>query len=446
METYPYQTDIELSRLRLDLRNPRVASDPDSQREAFEAVATEQKVKLLNLARHIAHNGLSPVQRFIVIPDEDNFVVLDANRRLAAIKALEAPDLMQGFLSEMQLSHLRTLASNFDPPGDVPCVVFAKREDADVWVELLHGGQQDGVGHIEWSAQQAARHRGRRGVANLPHMQVLDFVLREGSISEESRKRSDEGTYPVSTLERALTTPYLRDRLGIEIEKDGKVVTKFPKPEVLKGLTKLVDEIGTGKVKVGTVMSKEDRARYADSLRTADLPDPVTRATVAAPLHDAPSSAQGTARPRGQRSPSARPKMVAAAFSANINVPRIEAIFGELKRHLLLRDSPNAIAVLYRVFFELSVDAYISREPSLAKAASKKLYQKVEAILDHLEAVGTVKKRDMQQVRRAVQDPPTLNVTTNLNAFVHNPNIFPTPVELRGVWDSCEPFIKLLWP
>src|SRR5664280_1862440 len=138
MATFPYAADIEVPRLRLDLRNPRLPGRPDSQREAFEAVAAEQRAKLLGLARHIARHGLSPAQRFIVIPDdESSFIVLDANRRLAALKALENPELMQGFLKDAEMAQLRTIAANYEAPDDVPCVVFKKREDADVWVELL---------------------------------------------------------------------------------------------------------------------------------------------------------------------------------------------------------------------------------------------------------------------------------------------------------------------
>jgi len=346
------------------------------------------------------------------------------------------------------MRELRTLASRYEAPSEVPCVVFARREDADVWIELLHLGQQEGAGLVDWTAQQGQRHRVLRGAASPPHMQVLDFVLGETTaISAETRKRAQTGKYPVSTLERALTSPYLRERMGIDID-NGRVVTKFPKGEVLKALTKIVDEIGTSKVKVSDFMSKEDRARYADGLASADLPDEKTRGTTAAPLQDAPAQAGGTKRSTNRKaSNSARLKMVPSDFSANIQgPPRIEAILRELKSHLKLNDAPNAVAVLYRVFFELSVDDFIGREAALSKYKGMKLYQKVDGVLAYMEANGIVKKRDMQQVRHAVQDPPTNNLTTNLNAFVHNPHMIPSPAELRAVWDSCAPFIQLLWP
>jgi hypothetical protein len=446
LATYPYSADIEVPRLRLDLRNPRVAGQPDSQKEAFEEVADEQKAKLLGLARHIAKNGLSPAQRFIVIPDDENsFIVLDANRRLAALKALEHPELMQGFLTDAQMAQLRTIAADYDAPDDVPCVVFRKREDADVWVELLHEGQGDGYGLVEWTAQQKARHRARHGAGKAPHMQILEFVVRDGHVSPETISREKKGTYPVSTLERALTTPHVRQQLGIEIV-DGQVLTSYPKPEVLKGLSKIVDEIGTGTVKVADFMSKEDRAAYVDRFRDEELPDPKTRSEATTPLDEAPERVAG-ARTRGKdRSHSAaRTKMIPAEFSVSIPANRINDIYLELKRKLKLSDTPNAAAVLLRVFVELSVDDYIRRNTVPVPYRDKSLQNKITAVADYMRTNNVMTEKELLPVREAVKDPSNLTLTTNLNAFVHNPDMTPGPAELKAIWDRLARFIEVLW-
>ena len=129
----------------------------------------------------------------------------------------EQPDLVQGQFNETEMKLLKQLADTYEPPEDVPCVVFSKREDADVWVELLHEGESDGAGLVAWSAQQKSRHRARSGTKAV-HLQVLEFVRNGGSLSPDTVKRYDRGTYPVSTLERALTTPHVRQKLGIELE------------------------------------------------------------------------------------------------------------------------------------------------------------------------------------------------------------------------------------
>ncbi len=445
MYSYPYSADVELPRLRLDLHNPRVPGRPDSQREAFEEVAAEQKGKLLGLARHIRRHGLSPAQRFIVIPDDDNFfIVLDANRRLAALKALEQPDLMQGFLTDAQMVQLRALASDYDAPDDVPCVVYARREDADVWVELLHEGQGDGYGLVEWTAQQKARHRARGG-SKAPHMQVLEFVIKEGDVSAHTIERNRHGTYPVSTLERALTTPHVRTQLGIEIV-DGKVMTNFPKPEVLKGLSKIVDEIGTGKVKVAQFMSKEDRAAYVNRFNDDELPDATTRTDATAPLEEAPEKAVGKKQAtKDRRHSNARTKMIPAEFSVSIPVERINHIYLELKRKLNVNDVPNAASVLLRVFVELSVDDYIGRNTVPVPFKDKNLRNKVTAVADYMESNTVLSRDDLLPVREAVKSADNITLATNLNAFVHNPRMTISGNDLKAIWDRLGHFVQALW-
>jgi len=448
MTTYPYTADIEVAKLRLDLRNPRLPDEPDSQREAFEQMADVQGGKFLALCKHIAHHGLSPTQRFIVIPDDDNqFIVLDANRRLTALRALEQPDLVQAQLTEAEMKQLKQLADSFEPSEDVPCVVFARREDADVWVELLHEGESDGAGLVAWSAQQKTRHRARSGTKAV-HLQVLEFVRNEGAPSPETVRRYDRGTYPVSTLERALTTPHVRQQLGIELA-DGQVQTRFPKSEVLKGLTKLVDEIGSGTVKVAQFMTVADRVAYVDRFKDEQLPDPRSRADTAAPLNQAPEKppekqATGKGRDKDKQHSTARSKLIPAEFTISIGTPRLNDIYVELKRKLRVDEVPNAAGILLRVFLELSVDEFIERNDVMLPK-DKTLANKVAAVADYMEAQGIMTNKQALPVREAVKSDDRLTLATNLNALVHNRDMTVSGNDLKAIWTRLAPFVEKLW-
>lgn len=444
MVALPVSEDIEVPKLRFDLHNPRFPGRPDSQREAFEEMARDQKTKLLGLAKHIARYGLSPAQKFMVIPDDGNsYIVLDANRRLAALKALEQPELMHEFLNDSQLAQLRTLAAEYDPPEDVPCVVFTRREDAATWIELMHEGQGDGFGLVEWTAQQKARHRARDGSKD-PHMQVLEFVIKEGKVSPTTAERSRKGQYPVSTLERALTTPQVREKLGIEIVA-GRVMTQYPKSEVLKGLTKLVDEIGSGKVKVAAFMKKEDRTAYVNRLKDTETPDPATRADAPTSLEEAPERVLRK-RTVGEQKPSgARTKLIPRDYSVNISVSRINDIYHELKGKLNLADVPNATAVLLRVFIELSIDSCIDRNSIPVSFKEKTFQNRMTAVCDWMEATKVLTPKQLIPVRKTLKDPYNVTLPTNLNAYVHNQDMTPTATDLKAIWDGVAVFVQKLW-
>jgi hypothetical protein len=437
--------DIEVSQLRLDVRNPRLPVEPDSQRDAIGEMSEVQGPKLLSMCRHISQHGLNPAQRFVVIPDDVNqYNVMDGNRRFTALRALENPDLVAGRLSENELGQLKQLAAAYSPIRDVPCVVFSSREEAAVWIELLHEGESEGAGSVPWSAQQKARYRARIG-AKPAHLQVLDFVQNEGQLSTKAIEQINRGRYPVSTLDRALTTPEVRKQLGIEIE-DGEVVTRYPKSEVLKGLTKLVDEIGTGEVKVGKIMSAADRIAYIESFKDAERPDATFQGEEAAPLTEAPEKPKPTTAAGKDRKPStARQKLIPTTFSADIPVARINDIFHELKRKLRVDEVPNAAGVLLRVFFELSIDDYMERTGITLDQKRETLAKKVDAVLTHMEANDIMTKHARLAVREVMQDPTKATLTSNLNALVHDRQMSVTGNDLKGIWTRLEPFFQTLW-
>ena len=447
MVTYPYNADIEVSKLRLDLKNPRLSHEPDSQLDAFEDMADVQGAKLLPICRHIATYGLSPATRFIAIPDDrDQFIVLDANRRLTALRALEHPNLVKGHLPEAEMKQLRTLSASFSPPDDVPCVVFEKREDAAVWIELLHDGESEGAGLVGWSAQQKARYRARSG-GKAPHLQVLDFTRAVGatSLSPKTTRRIDRGSFPLSTLERALSTPAVREALGIELS-EGQVTTQYPKGEVIKGLIKLVDDIGSGAIKVGDLMKATDRVAYVDGFKDSELPDAKTKGDTSAVLGDAPEKTRGKAG-RDKRASGSRTKLIPAEFTLSITRPRLHDIYLELKRKLRVDEVPNAAGVLLRVFLELSVDEFIEKNSVTmpGKDPMPRLDKKVLAVADYMEEQGLMSGKQVLLIREAMKSDDKLTLATNLNQLVHNRDMVVAGSDLKALWTRLGLFFEKLW-
>ena len=443
MPDFPYSTDIEVPLLRLDTKNPRVANSPDSQVQALERMADAQGDKLIALIAHIVtHNGFNPAHSFLVIRDDDDqFIVLDGNRRLTALKALEQPELVEGALGPTRTKRLKELKSAYTPINDVPCVVFETREQADPWIELIHEGEQGGAGSVSWSAQQKTRHYERKGTKPY-HMQVLDFIMSEGDVGEKATRRFERGTYPVSTLERTLSTPELRYKLGIEFE-DSQVTTKFPLKQILPGLTRVVDEIGSGEVKVAKVMTKNDRMNYIESFDGSELPDATLKSDVALPIEEAPEGDdqdggnKGSDRNHSRR----RQKMIPADFKISIDVSRINDIYHELKRQLKLNEVPNAAGVLLRVFLELSLDEYIERNSVKIKFRNKNLENKLKAVADYMEDKHILTEKQLIPVRDAVEG----KIITTLNQLVHNRDMVLSSSDLKALWDRLQVFFGKLW-
>jgi len=113
---------IPVAALLFDEENPRLASPNGGQRETLRALATIQGPKLRVLAQDILTYGLDPSELTIVMGVEnatERFVVLDGNRRLAALRALENPDSIADAVPMTVLSAIRRLSRQYqDAPLD----------------------------------------------------------------------------------------------------------------------------------------------------------------------------------------------------------------------------------------------------------------------------------------------------------------------------------------
>ncbi|WP_121062189.1 hypothetical protein [Chachezhania antarctica] len=85
--------DVEL--LEFDQDNPRFTPDKRPEDGSDEAIITllDRSSDLGELVQSIAFNGYIDIEPMIVYANEDGLVVLEGNRRLAAVKVLRSPEL-----------------------------------------------------------------------------------------------------------------------------------------------------------------------------------------------------------------------------------------------------------------------------------------------------------------------------------------------------------------
>ena len=141
--------NIAVEDLDLDLFNPRHGQLPD-QDTALHALVVDQGPKLTRLALDIHEIGLNPAYRLIVYETEDNrYTVLDGNRRLAALRILANPALVPS--GSLSATFENRISEPGKAPASIPCTVLNSREDARVWLERTHIGEQEGIGLVSWS-------------------------------------------------------------------------------------------------------------------------------------------------------------------------------------------------------------------------------------------------------------------------------------------------------
>jgi len=439
-----YIDSVPVAALLLDPENPRLPVPNMGQREVIQEIAKPPLMdrKLVVLARDIARNGLNLADLPIIMPfkeDPKRYVTLEGNRRLAALRALENPTILEGILNERMIRELRELSQGYQnaPVDTVECVVVKDRQEARHWVELRHAGQSQGAGIVPWNAQDTARFRARTGVL-APHVRVLDFLEEHGYLTAAQRR-----AVWASSFGRLLGTPEVRAKLGIDI-RSKRVLALGPEKAVGRALAYVAKDLASGKIKTEDIYTREKRLRYAES-----LPESVVVKSLAKPQDAAElgSETAGAKRPRPARTakrPRQRQTLIPRDCVLNVNNVRVGDIEQELRR-LKLADFPNAISVLFRVFIELSADAYIERR-ALHVPDKAKLGAKLNEVVKDLVSRKKLTDAQARPVRRACQKDSFLAPSVTLmHQWVHNKHVFPAAGDLRAHWNSLQPFVMAMW-
>jgi HPt (histidine-containing phosphotransfer) domain-containing protein len=423
-------------------------------------MVTDQGAKLVNLARDIVEIGLSRADRFIVMRASgtgEDFLVLDGNRRVVALKLLNEPDLASGLLGSTNLQRLRSLAKQFEdsPITQVRAEVYASQEEAVPWIERRHRTEMDGVGLVNWGALEKQRFSARHGVRS-PALQILDFVVEHGQLSEDALSKLNR--LATTNLDRLIADPDVRQQLGID--KDGlRISTKLPNEEVVRGLQRIVEDLVYKRINVTDIEHKEDRVDYLRKFAESELPDSNKATLEPHLLGEQAGTASGTSGTAvagstptqgGQRTGRRKPRVgvIPRACNLNIDNERISNIYSELKR-LKVDDYPNAAAVLLRVFIELSVGAYIQRNNIIQNEHERrntKLRHQLIKVSDYMKNNNLMTDQELLPVRRAASDQHLLAASINtLHGYVHNEHFSPIPSELKTAWDNLQPFMEEIW-
>lgn len=471
----PEIININIANILLDIDNFRLGSWPNQQ-EVIRTLIDDQKEKLINLAEHIAENGLSPLENIGIMkcPEGDDYYVIEGNRRVLSIKILNDPQILIGTALEDQIPKIqeikqRTSCSQID---GIECVVFASQEDASRWMENKHSGEDEGRGTVQWNAVAKARMKEKFGQTgdNSEANDILTFMQNNGVTISQN--------YPITNLTRLIKTVDVKNKLGLQREHPIRAIC--PPEYLLNVMRRIVPDLECSGA-VNRIRLRADRMQYIEDLELREF-EPVdpwvikdnnpsksannesqteqkedyekSNDTDAAWVGQS-SSGNSSSRKRddrtrraGERSvPSsyARKKLIPSSFILKIvNKPKINDIYKELKG-LDNSDFPYACAVLFRVFIELSIDYYIEAK-GLKTSVDEKLVRKLLSVRDHMITNNVMTERDLQPIDSMISNPNLPFSTRSFNGYVHNQNgILITHEILNQSWDTISVFIKKIW-
>ncbi len=456
--------DIPVAKLVLDPGNPRHPFQ-ESQREIYQWMTQGRGRigdKLANLAKSIVAQGLNPAERLMVTADSkkpDEYIALEGNRRLAAVKFLNDPS--KAPTKEWQERFKKLQGPDFASIKKLRCTVFDSPEEAYPFLELKHLGQAGGAGVVPWDTEQKARHALRVKQQSRHHkaIDVVDYVKSHGQ-DGEARRHATSGV-PITTLDRVLNDPDFRQFLGLGLSGGGQIAFSVPAEEALPRIERVVKDLGSRAVKVGAVMNKKKREGYMHRIAKSQPIDYTKTLKTEVPLREAmglPVSAVKKGKGgSAYQDPRKRRTVVLPGSLIPIDAKRFNRarrVFEELRR-LPLRDKErapeyaNAAILLVRLFIEMSINIYIAekslKHPSPTGWKDISLEHRMRAVLGDLTSNSRLDHAAARVITKVLGTTAKLAHPNSLNDYAHNDLQVPHPADIIDIWDTYNTFLQALW-
>lgn len=463
---------LSVASLHLDPKNPRLggALESSAPREVIQYLFDNEKA--YDLAHSIAARGYFPTEPLLVVKENGNFIVIEGNRRLAALKALNNPELLEGnFQRKVERLARRNSGSI---TNKVPVVVAPTRRSAD----RLVAGRHIGTPVTAWSKENRAYFildklaNGYTGddikdelgfsdtdIQGARQTQAISNIIKGLDLPDDIKTIVEKPRNKLfTTVERVVDSTAGKKFLHLKKDFEHGIIGSTTAKEVERGFTKLVTDLASRKISSRSLNTNEDINSYFDSWASDELPKkkrgkfiPEDTANTGAKVP--PTRPSVTSRrvkiPTRKSSTTVLPKNLRISYGND----RMKDLHKEMSR-LDREKFPNSGAVLMRVFFELSALHYLERSGELQKVKSElekkgklsrhgspTLHQLAKSIINIAKA--QLSRHEASMVEKAVTPNASAPFSiSELHSFIHSPD-FPVARDIEQFWVRTEALFRV---
>lgn len=448
---------IEIENLMVNPKNYRFlrGEEVKTEKEAINKILEKEADRnfILNLARHLTHNGINPTKKIIVVPfGKQKYKILDGNRRITSIKILEKPNLISNDYQKFKSKILKLNAIGNDLPREVDCSVFDNEEEAQIWVKLEHTGQNKGVGTIRWDSKQIQNFNQNFNEGYTLGMQVHNILEESPFVSKEVKNKLKK--LKITNLDRLIQNSEVKRVFGIKVK--GKNILEIQNKEIIHKIVKIVESLIDNNVKVSKIYNKEQQIDYVNKILNNDFRKTSKEEIVVEDKKlDEGNSQENqivSSDKKFKRDVSIlkeRKTLIPKECKLKINNNKVKKIYQELQQ-LELKKFIQVSSISFRVFVELTMNCYMENHKLIGNSLSatkcgKDFKQKVFIVAGHLQNNKKIDQSISQGIKNAVNENNGPLSTDTLHAYLHNNKFSPIYETLITMWDNIEDFIKVVW-
>lgn len=281
---YPIE-HVAVGSLHLDVSNYRFAADQPSEMAALNYLWAEERVA--EVAELILRDGYVDIEQPLVVNENERAIVLEGNRRVSALMALNDPSLAPAHQADIERMLRRFALEAENLPQSIRVLVLPNRAAAAPILARLHIG----VSKKRWDLDEQAKFVIAQlgdGVtveqlsADLPGIESVPRVVRMGRVREslrstnftdESLARYARGSrLKMSAFEYAYRQSAIQELIGLKFDGQAQVVSWVDTPAQLFALERLLRGFENGELNTRRGL-KPDTAEFEqllDDMRGAE--------------------------------------------------------------------------------------------------------------------------------------------------------------------------------
>lgn len=469
--------EVPVTKLRLDPDNPRLATSVKRPTQAELIAELLRHEDVMTLVKDISKLGYFPNELLVAVKEQSSIIVIEGNRRLAALKLLLNPDLAPAD----EIKKVRAHADRNHHRVEKATVLIAPSRAAAV---ALIVARHKGESVKKWTTAMQARYLRSRAdeglsiddiaeetgidrpevVSFLRYSKLYDVVRSLALPAEVQSIVSDPRTFNFTTLTRVMDYVSVQSFLGIKHdEKFGFVVTGNG-DRFQQMLGRIVSDVATGDITSRTHNTGADVAAY---LRTIERTYVKEKRPASKEGKDKSKPADEFVDPARLNTPAPKPRkrttkpnapvdfLIPKGFRVDIEDIRINELVTELKS-LRLSTHKNAVAITFRSLLDMAVTKYMGDQGHLKTVIenfNKKQKQPkpsdwlptLNQLLVYLDGAKDIPlgPEGRKALKKFTTDTTHSLTLDSLNWFTHVRYIPPTAEQLRSFWVMLTPLLEL---
>jgi hypothetical protein len=445
--------EYDIENLYLDQYNIRTPiSDQDQNALIQDMFANESA---FDIVRSFVQNGIFPDEFPIVVKENSKLIMIEGNRRLAALKALKEPHIVPSWQKKIEAlnnPHINKIPVVLAPNRESAIKHIANKHTVDYrrpWRPLrqayFYKSQLDNGKSLEEITAEFPEHNIPRFIKMLEIHHMAKSVDINDALKE---KVHDERGFPITTLERFYDDKTVASFLGIGFDDLGKVKGNIDKQEFEKGFKKIIEDIATGIIDSRKFNTTEERRDYINKLPDEYQPDLSKKGAFGTsdfkPVA-VPQSKTKTTQKLSKKIPTGL--FFQGDVPYNLSNSSLRIIYNELK-DINVYYFPNATHDLLRSFLECSLVYYLkeTNEYQLIQKSSQHNPRLSELLtfVASAQCKSITDNNIKQTINQFKQNWADAYSLERLNMTNHNENWNTTETEVRSTWAKLEGFFKII--